>query len=207
MDSPLVDDLDAVLDAAVTALDGVTDRDWQVPARDLDWSVWETIEHLADDHFAYAAQIVTRTPQIEGYVPFDFHAVREGGPESMLFADADAGNDGLVRVLDASGGLLVGAAARAGAAVRGWHPFGLSDPAGFAAMGLVETLVHVYDVAGPLGFAWEPDPDVVRRTLDRLFPAAPTDQEPWPTLLWATGRDALADRPRLSEWRWDSSVR
>ena len=206
MDSPLVDDLDAVLGAALTALDGVTDRDWQVPAQDLDWSVWETLEHLADDHFAYAAQIAPRRPETETYVPFDFHAVREGGPKSTVFAEPDAGNRGLVRVLDASGGLLVATAMRAVPAVRGWHPFGLSDPAGFAAMGVVETLVHLYDVAGALGFTWDPDPDVVRRTLGRLFPMAPTDHEPWPTLLWATGRVDLPDRPRLSEWRWDASV-
>jgi AcrR family transcriptional regulator len=76
-----------------------------------------------------------------------------------------------------------------------------------AAMALVETLVHMYDVASTLGFAWDPDPDVVRRTLGRLFPTAPTDHEPWPTLLWATGRDDLDGRPRLTRWRWDASVR
>lgn len=53
-------------------------------------------------------------------------------------------------------------------------------------MGTVETLVHLHDVAGGLGFAWQPDEDVVRRTLNRLFPQAPTDHEAWPTMLWAT---------------------
>lgn len=45
------------------------------------------------------------------------------------------------------------------------------------------------------------------RTLDRLFPLAPTDQEAWPTMLWATGRGDLPGRDRLGEWRWDSTVR
>ena len=54
---------------------------------------------------------------------------------------------------------------------------------GFAAMGTVEMLLHLHDVAGPLGLAWDPDPDVVRRVLDRLFPDAPADGDPWPTLL------------------------
>ncbi len=148
-----------------------------------------------------------RTPETQSYVPFDFHAVREGGPESMVFAEPERGNTGLVRVLDACGGLLLAAVQRADPAVRGWHPYGLADPAGFAAMGIVETVVHLHDVAGALGFAWEPDADVVRRTLDRLFPQAPTDEEAWPTMLWATGRGALPGRDRLDEWRWDSTVR
>ena len=78
--------------------------------------------------------------------------------------------------------------------MRGWHPYGVSDPAGFAAMGTVETLVHLHDVAGGLGFTWQPDADVVRRTLDRLFPQAPTDEAAWPTMLWATGRGDLPGR-------------
>jgi hypothetical protein len=207
MDSPHLDDLDRVLADALAALRAVLDRDWQVPAAGLDWSVWETLEPLADDHFAYAAQIAVRTPETETYVPFDLRAAREGGPRSSVFADPSGGNAGLAQVLDASGGLLLGAAHRAGPEVRGWHPFGVSDPAGFAAMGVVETAVHLYDVAGGLGFAWQPDEDVVRRTLDRLFPQAPTDQPAWPTLLWSTGRGDLPGREPLSRWRWDSTVR
>jgi hypothetical protein len=207
MDSAHLDDLDAVLVDALKALDAVVDRDWQVPAAGLDWTVWETLEHLADDHFAYAGQIVVRTPQLDDYVPFDFHEARDGGPQSVVFAERAQGNAGLVRVLEACGGLLLAAVHRAGPEVRGWHPYGIADPAGFAAMGTVETLVHLHDVAGGLGFAWQPDEDVVRRTLDRLFPQAPAGQDPWPTMLWATGRGALPGRDRLDEWRWDSTVR
>lgn len=207
MDSAHLDDLDTVLDDALSALLAVVDRDWSVPAAGLDWTVWETLEHLADDHFAYAAQIATRTPETESYVPIELHATREGGPRSTIFAEPDRGNAGLVQVLDACGGLLLGAAHRAGPEVRGWHPFGVSDPAGFAAMGTVETLVHLHDVAGGLGFTWEPDEDVVRRTLDRLFPHAPTDRQAWPTLLWATGRSDLPGYERLDRWRWDGTVR
>ncbi len=50
-------------------------------------------------------------------------------------------------------------------------------------MGTVETLLHLHDVAGPLGLTWDPDPDVVRRVLERLFPDAPSGGDPWPTLL------------------------
>ena len=67
-------------------------------------------------------------------------------------------------------------------------------------MGSVETLLHLHDVAGPLGLARDPDPDVVRRVLERLFPDAPSDGDPWPTLLRLTGRDP--EHP-LESWRWD----
>jgi hypothetical protein len=207
MESPHLDDLDRVLVDALATLHAALDRDWQVPAAGLDWTVWETLEHLADDHFAYAGQVAVRTPQTETYVPFDFHAARAGGPRSTVFADPSGGNAGLAQVVDACGGLLLGAVQRAAPEVRGWHPFGVSDPAGFAAMGIVETVVHLHDVAGGLGLAWAPDEGVVRRTLDRLFPDAPTDQPAWPTLLWATGRGDLPGREPLSTWRWDSTVR
>ena len=71
-------------------------------------------------------------------------------------------------------------------------------------MGTVEVLLHLHDVADPLGLAWDADPDVVRRVLDRLFPDAPTDGHPWLTLLRITGRDPEVPVP---EWRWDGSVR
>lgn len=39
MRSVHLDDLDAVLDNALTALDSVVDRDWSVPAAGLEWTV------------------------------------------------------------------------------------------------------------------------------------------------------------------------
>jgi len=47
----------------------------------------------------------------------------------------------------------------------------------------------------------------LRGALDRRFPDVPVDTDPWPTLLWATGRIAPGDRERRTEWRWDSTVR
>jgi hypothetical protein len=74
-------------------------------------------------------------------------------------------------------------------------------------MGIVETLVHTYDVVVGLDLAWSPPGAVCERTLRRLFPEAPTDQEPWRTLLWATGRADLPGRVRLTDWRWDGRPR
>ena len=203
----LIDDLDRVVTDACDALFLVTESDWHVPARDLTWTCWGTLEHTADDLFAYAGQVAGRRTALDTYVPFAYEALADGEPPCTIHGEATRGNPGLVEVLDASGGLLTAVVRQADPAKRGWHPYGVSDAGGFAAMGTVETLLHLYDVAEPLGLVWDPDPDVVRRALERLFPDAPRDKEPWPTLLWATGRGDLPGHDRLHEWRWDSTVR
>jgi hypothetical protein len=83
------------------------------------------------------------------------------------------------------------------------RPFGVADPDGFAAaMGVAEVLVHTRDVTLGLGTAWAPPDQLCRRALDRLFPDAPGDTEPWPTLLWATGRGDLPGHPAVTSWHW-----
>jgi hypothetical protein len=91
--------------------------------------------------------------------------------------------------------------------IRAHHVFGLSDAEGFTAMGLVETLVHTHDLAEGLGLAWNPPAGPCSRALTRLFPDAPKDTEPWPTLLWSTGRGDLPGRPRPTDWRWYGTPR
>jgi len=70
---------------------------------------------------------------------------------------------------------------------------------------VVETLVHTHDVASGLGLEWAPPADLCERALARLFPDAPPGGDRWQTLLWATGRAALPDRPRRETWRWDGT--
>jgi hypothetical protein len=200
----LVDDLESSVSAATAALLDVVDKDWDVPAAGLTWTCRGTVQHVADDLFAYAGQIATSTPEVTTYVPFDFFADRDGEPECAIHAKRDRGNAGMVQVLDACGGMLSALARTRPADVRGWHPYGVSDPHGFAAMGTVEVLVHIYDVSEALGFAWEPRRDVLRRALARLFPHAPSEGDPWQILLRATGRDP--ERP-VGEWKWDGTVR
>jgi hypothetical protein len=200
----LVDDLEATVAAACAALRTVAALDWDLPASGLTWTVRSTVEHVADDLFAYAGQVATATPELDEYVPFAYWADRPGEAQLTTHARREAGNEGVVRMLDACGGMLVALARTRPGDVRGYHPYGVSDPPGFAAMGTVETLLHLHDVAAPLGLAWDPDPAVVRRVLERLFPEEPAAQEPWPTLLRVTGRDPAVP---LDYWRWDGTVR
>jgi hypothetical protein len=195
-------DVENAVQSAVGTLHGALSADWEAKAGSLDWSCWETVEHLADDLFSYAAQLGPRTPMLDREVPFMWARQKPGGPANVIFADRDAGPAGLLQVLEASGALLVAMVRTTPAQVRAHHVFGVADPEGFAAMGIVETLVHTHDVAAGLGIAWAPPADLCDRVLGRLFPDAPADADRWRTLLWATGRSTLPGRPRLTTWRW-----
>lgn len=196
-------DLERCVNDAATALRSVADRDWRVPAQGVRWSCWESIEHVADNFFSYALQLGPKPPPSRGYVKVVVRAQRRGGPASTIFAE-DAGNTGLVTVLDGCGALLVAMIRQSSGEIRAYHPYGLSDPEGFAAMGIVETLVHTHDVAQRLDLNWSPPTYLCRRVLFRLFPEVESEGDPWQTLLWATGRESLDGRPRRKKWRWDA---
>ncbi|MFF8288208.1 hypothetical protein ACF068_03100 [Streptomyces sp. NPDC016309] len=180
--------------------------DWDAPAGSLEWTCWETAEHLADDLFAYAAQLGPERPPLDGDVPFLWEPRRPGGPANVTYADRKAGVAGLLQVLEACGAMLAAMARVTPPEARAHHVYGVSDAEGFAAMGVVETLVHGYDIAQGLGLPWEPAPGLCRRALARLFPDAPADTPAWPTLLWATGRGDLPGRERPASWRWHAAV-
>ena len=95
---------------------------------------------------------------------------------------------------------------------RAYHPYGISDGPGFAAMGVVELLVHGYDVAQGLGVDVTPASRLpipegpALRAVHRLF-AHPPGARPAAALLWCTGRIPLPGTPRRTRWTWDSAVR
>ena len=166
--------------------------DWNVLAADLEWSCRGTAAHVVDDLFSYASQVLAQP--VDGYLPIEAMVEDEATPEDLL------------RSIAMCGELLRLSAASAPRDVRAWHPYGTSDPEGFAAMGVVEVLVHTHDISGGLGVGWNPPARLCAPVLVRLFPDAPQG-DPSEVLLWSTGRAALGDRPRRTSWRWDSSVR
>ena len=170
---------------------GGDDRDWSVAAGDLDWSCRETAVHVADDLFSYASQVVAQPSQ--GYLPIEVSLEPAAEPASLL------------RCVVMCGELLRLAVSSAASSTRAWHPYGTSDPEGFAAMGVTEVLVHTYDIARGLDIVWVPPPELSEPVLLRLFPRAPSG-DPSEVLLWCTGRVALTGRLRQTQWRWDSSV-
>ncbi|MEW1658528.1 maleylpyruvate isomerase N-terminal domain-containing protein [Streptomyces sp. NPDC057555] len=202
------DDLARAVGLAVDLLHTAPASAWDGGrAGSLEWDCWETVEHLSDDLFAYAVQLGPRTPPLDREVPFVWQARRPGGPANAVHADRAAGPAGLLQTLEACGALLVAMVRTTPPQARAHHVFGVSDPEGFAAMGIVETVVHTHDLAAGLGLDWEPPAEVCARVLARLFPDVPVGADPWSTLLWATGRLALPGRPRRTTWRWDGTVR
>jgi len=180
---------------------------WERPAGTLSWSCWETMEHMADDLFAYAAQIAVTDPPTDAYLPFAWHARREGGPDSTVFVEHSGGTLGLLRSLEACGAMLAGAVDAAPPSRLAYHPYGNSDPEGFAAMGVLEVLVHAWDVAATVERTWQPPAGLCRAVLDRLFTDLPPDTDPWRTLLWATGRGPLPGHADRVSWQWDGRPR
>ncbi|MFG2649768.1 hypothetical protein [Streptomyces sp. NPDC048436] len=201
------DDLDQAVQLALATLREAPPTAWDGKAGTLEWDCWETVEHLSDDLFAYAAQLGPRQPPLDGEVPFLWEPRRPGGPANAIHADHAAGPVGLLQVLEASGAMLIAMVRTAPPSTRSYHGFGISDPEGFAAMGVVETLVHTHDLAEGLALPWAPPTALCARVLHRLFPDAPYDTDPWPTLLWATGRAELPGHPRRTTWRWNGVPR
>jgi hypothetical protein len=197
------DDVTRAVTLARDALAGAAGLDWSVPAGSLQWTCWETVEHMSDDLLSYAAQLSAAPAARTTYVPFGWKYHRAGGPPLAIYGDPSEGPSGLLTVFESSGSLLAAMVATTPADRMSFHNYGPSDPSGFAAMGVVEVLAHMHDVAGGLGFAWEPPADLCAGALRRLFPAAPDDGDPWQTLLDVTGRGPV---PRES-WRWDGAPR
>ncbi|MCH0568035.1 hypothetical protein I3F60_01925 [Streptomyces sp. MUM 136J] len=180
---------------------------WDATAGSLEWTCWETAEHLADDLFFYGMQIGTPGLPPGTYVPLEMRRQRPEGPVNILQAEREPGPSGLLTVLEACGAMQVSLTRTTPPSARAHHAMGASDPAGFAAMGIVETLLHTFDIAAGFGMEFTAPDDLCALVLDRLFPHVERGEEPWPTLLWATGRGELAGRERLEKWRWYGEVR
>jgi hypothetical protein len=200
-------DVELAVILAADALNGALGQDWRVPAGSLEWDCRETVEHMADDLFAYAGQLGPRRPPQDTHVPFAWQRSHPGGPALTIFADASADNAGLVQVFEACGTFLSSLVTTVPPDTRAHHIFGLADPEGFAAMGIVEVLVHMRDVAAGLAIGWTPPEDLCDRVLYRLFPDAPASTARWETLLWATGRGEIAGRARRAQWQWHGAPR
>jgi hypothetical protein len=188
----------ADVDEAVAFLDRTlrphVTADWGARAGPVSWSCHRTAVHVAHDLLAYAGQVAGATSEATAgdYLPVDLRVHGDASPAQVL------------DVVSATGRLLGVAVDAADPDARAWH-WGATDPAGFAALGVNEVLVHAFDIATGLGLAWSPPLRLCRVVLERLFPDAP----PGPagrTLLWCTGRATLGDRPKRRRWTVTAAV-
>jgi uncharacterized protein (TIGR03083 family) len=185
------DDLDLAIDIMSAALRPAVDRDWTAPAGVMERDCWHVAEHIGDGLLSYAGQIVAQPT--DRYLRFLAKADEDASPAEVLeFAEA--------------GGRILAATVRSAAPhTRAYHPTGMGDPAGFAGMGCVETLIHGEDIAHGLGVALDPPRDLCERLLARMFPHAREDMaglEPWTALRWYTGRLKVAGREPPARWVW-----
>ena len=131
---PITDLIPSVAAVCRSVLDAAVDREWSMPAGDLEWSCRRTAAHVADVLFSYAGQVVAQPDA--AYLPME-----------LVVEDA-ATPDRLVASVVTCAELLHLACRAAPAGLRAWHPAGVADAEGFAAMGVVEVLVHTHDVDG-----------------------------------------------------------
>jgi hypothetical protein len=199
-------DVESTVRLTVATLRAARSRDWEAKAGPLEWTCWETTEHIADNLFFHAAQMAPGSPSTERSVPFAWARQRDGGPGLVIFADRKAGPEGLVQVVDACGGLMVAMLRSARPEMRAYYDAGVLDPEGFAAITIAETLLHMDDVTKGLGLDWEPPAEVAGKILERLFPDAPRETDRWTTLLWAAGRGELAGHERPTAWEYALSA-
>jgi hypothetical protein len=178
-------DVDAAVAEMVRVLTPHLSRDWRKHrAGTLEWSCWTTAVHVAHDLLAYAGQVAAGPD--EAYLPLDLVVQDDAEPRDVL------------AVVTACGRLLSHAVTAAAPTARGWH-WGPTDPGGFAALGVNETLMHTWDITQGLGIDWRPPAELCAAVLARLFPHAPAGN-PVEVLLWSTGRTELPGHARVTSW-------
>ena len=181
-------DLRAASRFALAALRPYSSLDWSLPAGDLEWSCRQTLHHVSGSLMFYAGQVATRA------------TVRL---RSLRGADPEATVPELLDAVETATAILCHLIEGMGETDRAFHPAGMADASGFAAMGADEILVHTHDITGGLGRDFRYQTSVTDRIVKRLFPWAPADVDGWSTLLWCNGRSEIPGHPRQdSDWWW-----
>lgn len=184
---------DQVRAAAQTALAFLTphlERDWSVAVPGLDFTVASVLAHAGQGPLWYSLDLVGGTCDDTAF---------------EIAVRADAQPRALLQSLYNAAQLCALTVDALPESARGFHPCGASDPSGFAAMACDEILVHTHDAATALGEDFQPEPELARGVLARLFPWHDPGAEAWESLLWANGRLDLPGAPSQRGWRWHTA--
>jgi hypothetical protein len=175
----------AVRDIVLETLDRRVTLDWSVPAGSLEWSCWQTVDHMIDCVFSYAFQLGSRAQS--GFLPFqELHAMPEAGTNELVI--------GLRGITELFSGLLA-SVPRDAEASDGVFMLDVGD---WAARAAYEMLLHTHDVAVGLGGRFDPPPSMCAWVIaspklwmfDRGIATAIAN--PWEALLVGSGRTPVA---------------
>ena len=188
MNEPQSQDIRVAARLCRETLEPLAGGDWTVQAGTLEWSARYTLEHVSGALTSYAMHLAMRATHRLSY---------------SRAIDASLSISTLLTDMEARAAVLAEVVAAAPATARGFHVLGMADPSGFAAMACDEILIHTDDIARGFSRSFQPPGDLCRSVLARLFPWAPSADEPWAALRWANGRTALPDRDQLGpNWSW-----
>jgi len=168
-------------------LRSVVHDDWSQPIPGLDGDISRTVSHICEGLLWYSTDLAAGPPELTTM-------------ELKIKAESSAID--LVRTLETFANVLASVIDAMPSDARGFHPIGLADTSGFAAMACDEMLVHTDDASRGLGHEFAPSSALAESTLRRLFPWAPDDVDPWSALKWANGRISLPGLNLQSDWRW-----
>ncbi|SDE54893.1 hypothetical protein [Glycomyces harbinensis] len=197
-------DVERAVAVTARALRAAPAEAWGNRAGPMEENCWDALDHLNNGLFSYALRMAPPVPYVKGRPTILWE--RPGEPSLPIATDRAAGPGAGIEVLLMMGGLVAAVTDARPSSARSDHVWGRTDPEGFAAMGVVETLAHAFDLTEGLGVPFTPPGDLAAVGLARLFPEAPTDADPWATLLWATGRGDLDGHGRRGpDWSWHSA--
>jgi hypothetical protein len=155
--------------------------DWSAPAGSLEWSCWQTVDHMIDCVFSYAFQLASGA--LGGFLPFhELHATSEADPSELV-----AGLKGINELFSC----LLGSLPNDAEASDGAFVLGVDD---WAARAAYEMLLHTHDVVLGLGGRFDPPSSTCAWVigspklwmLDRG--RITTTTSPWEALLVGSGR-------------------
>jgi hypothetical protein len=172
----------------IETLTPARDLNWQRNAAGLDWTCRFTLDHIVGALTAYSGDLAVRRPE-------EVEVLRKATTGQSI--------NELLQLVEVASSVLSDVCYATPDGVLGFHPHGPADWSGFAAMGCTETLIHTDDICWAFQIEFNVDPDLSRRILDRLFPWAPTEGNPWQILRWATGRGYLEGHESVGpDWVW-----
>jgi DinB superfamily len=175
------DRFQVVSDVVLTALGPLTLEDWNARAGNLEWTCWQTLDHMIDCVFSYALQLASRAH--DRLLPFgELHALPGAKPVDLVTALAGITELFCVLLRSVPGDVV---------ASDGLVTLDIDD---WAARAAYELVLHTSDITAGLGVQFDPPLSICAWVLDspNLWmldrSAAAMARDAWEGLLVGSGR-------------------